>query len=235
MRGSHRAALAEGVFAALGASVAASILWHLKGVAFINANLHALVAAVFLFLPQLLLRRRGDLDAYGLRARPLGLGIGLGVGFSLVILPLFALGFWAWLRFASVHLPQLMPPGSVWHVFHPSWRIPSGFLSLALAQLIVVALPEELFFRGFVQGRLEDAIPPTRTLFGAKVGWALILQAALFGLGHFIVTGGPGMLTRAIPGLVFGWLFSRTRSIVAGTIFHAACNLLMEVLASSLL
>ena len=45
----------------------------------------------------------------------------------------------------------------------------------------------------------------------------------------------PQMLTRFFPGLVFGWMFARTRSILAGTIFHAACNLIMAVLAASVL
>jgi len=42
------------------------------------------------------------------------------------------------------------------------------------------------------------------------------------------------MLTRMIPGLVFGWMFARTRSILPGTIFHAACNLTMAILEVSL-
>ena len=103
------------------------------------------------------------------------------------------------------------------------------------SQLVVIALPEELFFRGYVQGRLEEAWPPTRSFFGAKLGVAWIVTAALFGLGHFLVTFEPQMLTRFFPGLVFGWMFARTRSILPGTIFHAACNLLMAVLGASLL
>jgi uncharacterized protein len=98
-----------------------------------------------------------------------------------------------------------------------------------------VALPEELFFRGYIQGRLEEALPPTTNLFGARVGWAWILGAALFGLGHFLVTFEPQMLSRFFPGLAFGWMFARTRSILASTIFHAACNLIMAVLSASLL
>jgi membrane protease YdiL (CAAX protease family) len=48
------------------------------------------------------------------------------------------------------------------------------------------------------------------------------------------VTFEPQMLTRFFPGLVFGWMYARTRSILAGTIFHAACNLIMSLLAASL-
>ena len=95
------------------------------------------------------------------------------------------------------------------------WRLPADFPLQVAAQLLVVALPEELFFRGYIQGRLEEALPPTTNLFGARVGWAWILGAALFGLGHFLVTFEPQMLSRFFPGLAFGWMFARTRSILA--------------------
>ena len=72
-----------------------------------------------------------------------------------------------------------------------------------------------------------------RKFLGAPVGAAWLAGAALFALGHFLVTFEPQMLTRFFPGLVFGWMYARTRSILAGTIFHAACNLLMEVLGAS--
>lgn len=57
----------------------------------------------------------------------------------------------------------------------------------------------------------------------------------LFGLGHYLVTFQLGMLTRAIPGLAFGWMYARTRSLLAGTLFHAACNLVMETMVVSYL
>jgi uncharacterized protein len=232
--GSRRRAIADALLGALAASLAAAALYRLQAVPFVRSNLHALVAAVFLFLPQLMLRGRGDLDAYGLRAHPLGLGLKLAALATLVLLPAFTLGFVVYNRFLCAHWPQLVS-GSCWHLLHPQLRWPASFVTMALAQVVVVALPEELFFRGFVQGRLEDALPPTRRLFGAPVGWALILSSILFGLGHYLVTFQPTMLSRAIPGLAFGWLYARTRSILAGTIFHAACNLLVEVLASSML
>ena len=234
VRGSSRSAIVEVLFAFLLASGIAAVLYHAQGVSFIQQNLHALVAATFLFLPQLLLRKRGDLDSYGLRARPIALGLQLAGAFVLAILPLFSVGFWLWNRFACAHYVSLVP-GSCWHLMHPQLRVPGGLPMLALAQVVVVALPEELFFRGYIMGRLEDALPPTRALFGAKVGWALVIQAVLFGVGHFLVNFQPGGLARIVPGLLFGWLFARTRSILAGTIFHAACNLLMEILAMSLL
>jgi uncharacterized protein len=234
VRGTPRRAFIDAVGAALFASILAGVLFRLQGLPFVRSNLHALVAAVFLFLPQIMLHKRGDLDAYGLRARPVAQGLKLAAIVCFGVLPIFVLVFFVWNRAMCGLWPSIVP-GSCWHITHPSFRWPPAFATMALAQLVVVALPEELFFRGYVQGRLEDALPPVRMLFGAKVGWAIVIQAALFGVGHFLVTFDPTMLTRFFPGLVFGWLFARTRSILPGTIFHAACNLLVEVLASSAL
>jgi len=217
------------------ATGAASLLYNVgQSVAFIHRNLHPMVALIFLVLPQVMLRRRGNIERYGFTTQPLGLGLVIAAVAIAVVLPLFGVGFLVAVRAACTHAPSLVP-GSCFRAFHPVWRVPGDFPMQVAAQLVVVALPEELFFRGYVQGRLEDALPPTRTLWGARVGWAWILGAALFGLGHFLVTFEPQMLTRFFPGLAFGWMYARTRSILPSTLFHAACNLIMAVLSASLL
>jgi membrane protease YdiL (CAAX protease family) len=231
----RRRTIAEVVLVFALASALASALYNLgQSIAFVHHNLHALVALVFLALPQVMLRRRGNIERYGFTAEPLRLGLGIAAVAIVVVLPLFAGGFVLLLRVACAHVPQMVP-GSCFRAAHPIWRVPGDFWMQVPAQLVVVALPEELFFRGYVQGRLEDVLPPRWTLLGARVGWAWILGAALFGVGHFLVTFEPQMLTRFFPGLVFGWMFARTRSILPGTIFHAACNLIMAVLSASLL
>lgn len=217
------------------ATGAASALYNVgQSIGFVHRNLPALVALIFLALPQIVLRRRGNIERYGFTTHPLGLGLAVAGIAIVVVLPLFVGGFVVAVRAACAHAPELVP-GSCFRAAHPLWRLPADFPLQVAAQLLVVALPEELFFRGYVQGRLEDALPPTVNLFGARVGWAWILGAALFGLGHFLVTFEPQMLTRFFPGLAFGWMFARTRSILASTIFHAACNLIMAMLSASLL
>jgi membrane protease YdiL (CAAX protease family) len=223
----------EVAFSFITATAIASVLFHLQSVPFIRANLHALVAAVFLVLPQIMLRRRGaDIETYGFTTRPRRIGLTIAAVAIVGVLPLFVVGFVYYHRAICAWHPQ-WAPSSCYRILHPHFRLPPDFPLLVAAQLIVIALPEELFFRGYIQGRLEDAFPPSRTLLGAKVGVAWILTAAVFGLGHFLVTFEPQMLTRFFPGLLFGWMFARTRSILAGTLFHAACNLLMDILARS--
>src|SRR5436190_17441879 len=80
------------------ATACAAVLYHAQGVPFIRANLHALVAASFLILPQVMLRGRGDLEAYGFTTRPRALGLAVAGAGIFLFLPLFAAGFVACAR-----------------------------------------------------------------------------------------------------------------------------------------
>jgi membrane protease YdiL (CAAX protease family) len=216
----------------VGSTLIVAVLYHAQSVSLIRNNLHAMVAVLFLVTPHLLLRGRADIGRYGFTSYPRLFNVQLAAVAIAIVLPPFVGGFVAWTHVACAHFPSLVP-ASCARALHPRFKLPPDFALLACAQLVVVALPEELFFRGYLQGRLEDAWPARRRLLGAPVGGAWLAQAALFALGHFLVTFEPQMLTRFFPGLVFGWMFARTRSVLAGTIFHAACNLLMEVLGAS--
>ena len=99
-----------------------------------------------------------------------------------------------------------------------------------IAGAILAPIGEELFFRGYLMERLEQVWPPTRRLFGAKVGWALIVSSALFALGHVAVIPNPQRLAVFFPALLFGWMRARTGSIAAGATYHALCNILADTL-----
>lgn len=210
-----------------------------RAVPFVDRNLGALVAVVFLYLPVFFAWRRGeDLVAYGFRAAPIGRGLALGAGASLVLFPLFAAGFVLFYdvvcQSGSDWLGQLAPPGMCmrwqgWSGIHAP-ALGLDFLELAFVQVVVIALPEELFFRGFVHEMLERALPPRRRLLGGGLGWALVLSSALFAVSHLAAGFDPRRLSVFFPGLLFGWMRSATGSVLAGTIAHAASNLLIRVL-----
>ncbi len=107
---------------------------------------------------------------------------------------------------------------------------PDGF-DLAAHHLIAVALPEEMFYRGYLQSALDPHWPATRRVFGARVGWSLLVTSAIFALGHLIATPSLGRLSVFFPSLAFGWLRARTGGIGASVLFHALCNLLSTGLA----
>lgn len=103
-------------------------------------------------------------------------------------------------------------------------------LSDAFGQLLIVALPEEAFYRGYLQTRLNDGLALRVRLFGASVGPSLLLTSAIFAVGHFATIHDPARLAVFFPSLAFGWLRARTGGIGAGMVFHASCNIFSQVL-----
>jgi hypothetical protein len=99
-----------------------------------------------------------------------------------------------------------------------------------LGQLLLIALPEEAFYRGYLQTRLDDAIPPKWKVLGATIGPGLFIGAAIFAIGHVVTIRAPARLGVFFPALLFGWLRARTGGIGAGVAFHAYCNIYSELL-----
>jgi uncharacterized protein len=150
-------------------------------------------------------------------ARDTGTALLWALGLGLLFLPLFWLGFlWWWRIRVPVHAP---PWGSLGSDF-------SG-------QLLVIALPEEAFYRGYLQSALDDVYKPRWRVFGAELGPGLLLTSALFALGHLFTEFNVARLAVFFPSLVFGYLRARTGGVGAGLIFHALCNLFASYLGQS--
>lgn len=103
-------------------------------------------------------------------------------------------------------------------------------LNEVFGQLVIIALPEEAFYRGYLQSRLDEAFPRRVKLLGASVGPALIVSSVIFALGHFATIREPARLAVFFPSLAFGWLRARTGGIGASVAFHASCNVFSELL-----
>lgn len=111
-------------------------------------------------------------------------------------------------------------------------RFPPSILDEVAGQLLVIALPEEAFFRGFLQTSLDHAWPPRFRVLGANVGLGLLVSSAIFAVGHLLTTPHqPARLAVFFPALLFGWLRARTGGIGAGMTFHALCNIFSATLA----
>ena len=202
----------------------------------------ALIAVVFLCAPMVVGQRRGeDLVEYGLVERPLRRSLLYAGVAMLAIFPVFVVGYLAFYEIACGRdtFAQLMPPGMCPR-YHGLGGIHAPELSLKLlewcaVQLVVVALPEELFFRGFLLRLLERRFPPRRRFLGGGIGLALVLSSLAFALIHIPKAGDPRTLATFFPGLVFGWMRSATGSILASTLTHAGSNILIRFLELSLL
>jgi uncharacterized protein len=103
--------------------------------------------------------------------------------------------------------------------FHPGftvfWRIPAAWIFT----FFFIAVPEELYFRGWLQNLLEKRIGRTG---------ALLLTACLFGLAHFNKRSATFnwryVLLAAIAGVFYGRAWRAQRRIAASSITHATVD-----------
>ncbi|HEY2511835.1 MAG TPA: MrtC family glutamic-type intramembrane protease [Polyangiaceae bacterium] len=97
-------------------------------------------------------------------------------------------------------------------------------------QVVIIALPEEAFYRGYLQTRLDDVWLGRFRVAGAPIGLGLFVTSAIFALGHLATIHAATRLAVFFPSLLFGWLRARTGGIGASLTFHALCNLFSEAL-----
>lgn len=92
-------------------------------------------------------------------------------------------------------------------------------------QLIVVALPEEFFFRGYLQGRLNQVFGRPWKFLRAQVGWGLIICSFLFAVSHSLIHYQWWHLLIFFPAVAFGWLREKRGTITAPILFHTLSNI----------
>jgi membrane protease YdiL (CAAX protease family) len=184
---------------------------------FLDANATGIVGIMFLLATWVAIQRHGEhASDYGLHlggwpGELLAFGI-----LALAIFPAFYVGFRIWWR---------VGPGFDWDLPWPIWR-------LAATHLLVVAIPEEFLYRGFVQQRLGRFFKGRVRILGVGVGWAIPVTAALFAGGHFLVDMRVDRLATFFPALVFGWLKERRGSLCAPILFHASSNVFSDILTA---
>jgi len=102
------------------------------------------------------------------------------------------------------------------HALIPSvWRA----LLAWLFSFFFVAVPEELFFRGWMQNLLERRVGPAR---------ALLITSVLFGLSHFnkraTIFNWRYVLLAALAGIFYGLAWRQERRVGASAITHASVD-----------
>lgn len=242
----ERGALREALLIFGWVSIATWLLSRGQGLPILRTHLHLVVGMLFLVTALRCAERRpGGAARYGLAlagvlADERGTPETGGRGFLRDLLQVLLAGL---PRFASELLVALavcaavFPPFIVGFVFwhQPklpfTWQPDPDLVEYALTQVIVVGLPEEALFRGYLQGRLEDAWPRRTRFLRVSLGLrAWLLQALLFAILHFIVDYNPARLAVFFPALLFGWVRSLRGGIGAAVFVHAACNVLSDTL-----
>lgn len=103
-------------------------------------------------------------------------------------------------------------------------------LLLVASHLLLVALPEELFYRGYLQTTLDGFWKQRVRVLGVDLGPSVVVTSAIFALGHFLVDLRVARLAVFFPSLLFGWLRAATGSLAAPILYHAASNILSDLL-----
>jgi membrane protease YdiL (CAAX protease family) len=119
---------------------------------------------------------------------------------------------------------------------------PSSRSAVSLEQLAYDAtipnLTEELIWRAAMLAVLDRAFGTPKEVLGAKVGWGLVITAALFGLGHTILvdldTGAwsvslAGGVFATVMGVALAWIWARTGSVWPAFLLHCAPELGVDV------
>ncbi|MEE8136425.1 MAG: CPBP family intramembrane glutamic endopeptidase [Thermodesulfobacteriota bacterium] len=131
-------------------------------------------------------------------------GVLLGLGVSAVLL--------------SIYIAVIALYG---HYVDKSLVVHDFTYSFILMQLLLVALPEEVFFRGYLQSKIGNNIK------------GIIIVSLLFAVGHFVTLclgGGHNLAicSQAIltffPSLVMGYLYLVSKTLWASIIFHFFAN-----------
>ncbi len=150
--------------------------------------------------------------------------LGLAALACAVTFPPFCLGF--------VELQRYLAARSN-HSVVVDWQLPPELLSLLATHLLVVAVPEELFYRGYIHTLLVRAWPPRLTVFGASLGAAVLVGSFMFALGHFAGEWNPARLGPFFPALLFCALRSVGGGLLAAVIYHGLSNVVGEMVRVS--
>ncbi|MGA7339273.1 MAG: CPBP family intramembrane glutamic endopeptidase [Terracidiphilus sp.] len=130
------------------------------------------------------------------------------------------------LREAAFYTPIALLLGLALGFLHLH-RVWPGFAAIAAAWIFTfffVAVPEELFFRGWLQNLLERRLGRTP---------ALLVTAALFGLAHFnkraVYFNWRYVLLAAVAGIFYGRAWRSGRRVGASSVTHATVDALWSL------
>lgn len=150
------------------------------------------------------------------RAPATGDRVDAGLGAPRPALASFALGFGGWALPAVAIFIVLALLGHGMETSASTAEVAGRITLLAFAVLLSEAIPEELFFRGYVTGVLDRHFAP----------WPVIaIQTALFTATVLLLRGYPGIADLSLfvtMGIIFGYFRLITGSVWTSVGFHTA-------------
>jgi CRP-like cAMP-binding protein len=178
------------------------------------------VFVIWAFIPVVLSLRRSpfSLESYGLttrRAGPIALQALIWTIPLLLLVPVLKL---AWLRWVPSMADQpLFEPASVF-----SGRpFDLGIYLFAISLYFIHAPLQEMVARAGLQGTLQNFIPTHH----GRINWkAILISNLLFAASHSFI-GFWFCVAAFVPGLFWGWMFAKQRSLVGVVVSHIAVGI----------
>lgn len=158
------------------------------------------------------LARRWGLDwakqmGWRLRSVDIGIGIGIGLALQLVLIPLLYVPiFWIFGGLDSVDVEK--PAKEIAETVNN----PFDVSVLVLLTIVMAPLVEEVFFRGLLQGLLQERFNAPVAVVGASLAFTFV---------HFQLIQSPALM---LVGVAHGLIFWRTGRIGAAVVSHAVFN-----------
>ncbi|MDL1873233.1 CPBP family intramembrane metalloprotease [Deltaproteobacteria bacterium PRO3] len=186
-------------------------LYELQRIRFFQENMMLFTGILLIYVPIFVLwRRKERMDFFEASGPQLLRSLGWFLLLSAIVFPVIEAGN-RWFQAEFFHR----------HYVGGNYQ---GLAKAALFHFLLVAIPEEFFYRGYMQTQFNRIWGRPFRLFGAPVGWALLFTSLLFALSHSMIVLRWWHFSIFFPSLAFGWLKERTGAITAGALFHALCN-----------
>jgi len=193
------------------------LFFRLRFIPLVHELLPALVAFLLFYIPLFFLKKtKTHVSFFDPTLKKFFSSVLLFLLVSVLVFPLFGILAHFWMKI-------------FYHVssFHFA-AFTAEMWQLALFQVVVIALPEEFFFRGYLQERMNLLFPSKPwKIFGVHLGKSWLLTAFVFALAHSLIVVQWWHFSIFFPALLFGYLREKTGSITAAVFFHAACNVFM--------
>ncbi|KAB2842961.1 CPBP family intramembrane metalloprotease [bacterium] len=186
-------------------------LYELQRIRFFQENMMLFTGVLLIYVPIFVLwRRKERMDFFEVSGPQLLRSLGWFLLLSAIVFPVIEVGN-RWFQAEFFHR----------HYVGGNYQ---GLAKAALFHFLLVAIPEEFFYRGYMQTQFNRIWGKPLRLFGAPVGWALLFTSFLFALSHSMIVLRWWHFSIFFPSLAFGWLKERTGAITAGALFHALSN-----------
>lgn len=194
-----------------------SVLQYLSSIPFIGRYHSLAFALMFLYIPLVVIQKRGrKIDFLGRDVKSYLRSILVFLITSVIVFPLF---------FLAAHFWQDI----VYNITFQRFSLFPKFWSAVAFQFIMIALPEEMFFRGYVQSTLNLIFPRRWRFLGTNLGWGWIITAAIFAIAHSFVVLQWWHFAIFFPALLFGYLREKGGSITAPILFHGTANIAISL------